>query len=325
MSLLIHRLHSLFHPDEFQGWGKKQRYFEGWYFKIISSGEKQAFAFIPGIAMDENGGKHAFIQVLDGKNKTATYHKFDISEFRSEPRKFAINIGRNTFSSSGISVHLTDIEADITFSGWRPWPSKWYSPGIMGPYSFVPYMECYHGILSMDHQTAGKIRYQENEIDFSGGRGYTEKDWGSSFPSAYFWMQSNHFSTKETSIKLSVAKIPWLGSSFTGFIGGLWYNNRLYQFTTYNGTRLIRSFADNEKVEITLRNKKYQLEIVALREKSTLLISPIRGFMEGKIEESMTAQTQVKLTGLKTHQVIFEDIGRSAGLEVAGAIETIFI
>ncbi|MCK7537696.1 MAG: tocopherol cyclase family protein [Marinilabiliales bacterium] len=29
--------------------------------------------------------------------------------------------------------------------------------------------------------------------DFSGGRGYIEKDWGHSFPSAYVWMQSNHF------------------------------------------------------------------------------------------------------------------------------------
>ncbi|MEZ4893124.1 MAG: tocopherol cyclase family protein [Saprospiraceae bacterium] len=34
------------------------------------------------------------------------------------------------------------------------------------------------------------------ELDFTGGKGYMEKDWGRSFPSAYFWMQTNHFRSR---------------------------------------------------------------------------------------------------------------------------------
>lgn len=34
---------------------------------------------------------------------------------------------------------------------WHGWPVTLANPGVMGPYSFVPFMECNHGILSMDH------------------------------------------------------------------------------------------------------------------------------------------------------------------------------
>ena len=43
-------------------------------------------------------------------------------------------------------------------------------------------MECYHGIVSMDHTVNGLIEINNEKIDFSEGRGYIEKDWGRSFP-----------------------------------------------------------------------------------------------------------------------------------------------
>jgi hypothetical protein len=195
----------------------------------------------------------------------------------------------------------------------------------MGPYAFVPFMECYHGIVSMDHTIAGEIEVEGETIDFTNGRGYIEKDWGRSFPSAYFWMQSNHFSQPGVSIKASVAKIPWIRKAFVGFIAGLWWGDRLFRFTTYNKSVLRKSFADSEKVELVIENKKYRIEILARRTAATALASPIIGFMDGRIEESMTAALEVKLTDLKNKNVIFHDKGRNAGLEVAGKIGEIII
>ena len=63
----IGKLVALFNPDRYHGWGNKRNYFEGWYYKVVDQAESRAFAFIPGIAMASNGEKHAFIQVLDGK------------------------------------------------------------------------------------------------------------------------------------------------------------------------------------------------------------------------------------------------------------------
>ncbi len=64
---MVKNIKSFFNPEQYQGWGKQRKYFEGWYYKIINQEESKAFAFIPGVAMDEEGQKHSFIQILDGK------------------------------------------------------------------------------------------------------------------------------------------------------------------------------------------------------------------------------------------------------------------
>jgi hypothetical protein len=314
------KIKALFNPERYHGWGKQKKYFEGWYYKIISADEKHAFAFIPGIAMDNEGNKQAFIQMLDGNKLTAEYIKFPAEDFSSQSNTFKTEIRDNTFQIDRLKLNLPIAKGELYFKNMVPWPSRWYSPGIMGPYSFVPFMECYHGILSMDHEIHGSLEINNEKIDFTGGRGYMEKDWGHSFPSAYFWMQSNHFSKKGISLKASVAKIPWLGSSFVGFIAGFYFDGQLIQFTTYNGTNLKRSFADEKVVELVMDNKKYRLEILAHRNEATELASPIAGFMDGRISESMNASIDVKLIRKKNGEIIFSDTGHNAGLEVAGLI-----
>ncbi len=321
--MLGQRIHSFFNPEIFQGWNRTKTYFEGWYYKIVNHDETKAFAFIPGIAIDDSGKKHAFIQVLDGKLKTSKYFKFDGSAFIPNPRKLDIKILENRFSEDHMLLSLPDHEGKLTFRKNVPWPKPFYSPGIMGPYAFVPFMECYHGIVSMDHEIKGTLKINGEKINFDGGRGYIEKDWGRSFPSAYTWMQSNHFGKPGISFKASVAKIPWIRNAFVGFIAGLWHDGKLYQFTTYNKTKLVKCAIDKSNVQIILENKKYKLTINTKRDHATELASPILGFMDGRIEESMTSEIEVKLIDKKTSENVFHDIGRNTGLEVAGDIKEI--
>ena len=186
-------------------------------------------------------------------------------------------------------------------------------------------MECYHGIVSMDHLIHGQLEINGEFVNFNNGRGYSEKDWGHSFPSAYIWMQSNHFSTSGISIKSSVANIPWIGNSFVGFIAGFWLHDRLFRFTTYNRSVLRKCFADEKKVELVIENNNYRIELLVHRDKVASLASPIKGLMDGRIEESMTSKVEVHLFDKKVHQTIFSDTGRNAGLEVAGKIDEIMI
>lgn len=319
------RIQSLFHPERFQGWGKEKKYFEGWYFKMVNKAGSEAIAIIPGIAMDEKGNKQAFIQVLDGKRKTSSYHNFPFNSFKASENSFEISINENLFSSKKIKIDINHVKGSLVFNGNISWPKYLVSPGIMGPYSFVPMMECYHGIVSMDHEIQGSIILNENEIDFSGGRGYLEKDWGTSFPSSYIWMQTNHFSEPGISFKCSVAKIPWIGSSFVGFIAGFWWKDKLLRFTTYNRSKLLKTYADLEKVSITMQNPNYLLEILAKRDEPTSLASPILGLMDGRIEETMNASVHIRLIEKKTGKIVFDDKGVHAGLEVAGNVEELFI
>ena len=78
----------------------------------------------------------------------------------------------------------------------------------------------------------------DRSVDFSGGRGYIEKDWGMTFPRAYIWMQSNHFQRAGVSLTASVATIPWLTGWFRGFLVGLLVEGILYRFTTYLGSKI---------------------------------------------------------------------------------------
>jgi len=322
---IIQKVKSIFHPEYYRGWGKTKKYFEGWYYKVVNAEENKIFAFIPGISMDENGTKQAFIQVLEGKNLNSKYNKFDVQEFLPKIGKFEIQIASNFFSSEKIILALPTIKGELNFKHHVDWPSSWYSPGIMGPFAFVPFMECYHGILSMDHIIQGQLVINDETVDFTNGRGYMEKDWGHSFPSAYIWIQTNHFSNSGISLIVSVAKIPWLGCSFVGFIAGLWFNNEFFEFTTYNFSKLSKSIVDNKEVKLVLENRKYRLEIIAHRKTATELASPISGFMDGRISESMTAEIDVKLYDKKNKKIFFQDTGRNAGLEVTGKIQEITI
>lgn len=322
---MFKKLHAFFNPEQFQGWNKQRNYFEGWYFKIVNADGTKAFAIIPGIAMGTDGNNHSFIQLLDGKKKTAIYHWFAAEDFIPSSRTFHIAVQKNSFSEKNLRLDVGDAKADLLFSGNIGWPKPWYSPGIMGPFAFVPFMECYHGIVSMDHRIEGTVQINNEVIDFTGGRGYIEKDWGRSFPSAYFWMQSNHFSEDGISLKCSVAKIPWMKSSFTGFIAGLWLHDRLIRFTTYNQSRLRKSFADENEVEVVLENKNYLLEILVHRDGATQLASPILGFMHGRIEESMTSSMAVMLTDKKNKKILLSDTGANTALEVAGNIREIMV
>lgn len=322
---MFQRLKAIHHPERYHGFGRKKKFFEGWYYKIIDPTEEHAFAIIPGIAMDKEGNQQAFIQTLDGKNQTAHYEKFDAADFDIQPNTFELKLAGNYFTQNHVKLNLPHMKGELILKNQIQWPSSFFSPGIMGPFSFVPFMECYHGILSMNHDLQGTFEIDGKKIDFTNGKGYAEKDWGHSFPKAYVWMQTNHFSHPDISLKASVAKIPWMGSAFTGFIAGLWWQNELIQFTTYNCTKLRKNQINEETVTLTFENSKYQLNIVAHRSDSSELAAPIQGFMDGRIEESMTSKVVVNLVDKKQQKTVFSDTGRNAGLEVAGEIEQILV
>ena len=320
------RLRATWYPNEYHGWGRNRRYFEGWYFKVVSPDEQHALAFIPGISMNEKGERHSFIQVMDGKACQAQYHRFSAEDFRPASRRFDVMVGNNTFSGEKISLDLPGLSGEIRFQNPAPWPKMLGAPGIMGWYSFVPFMECFHGVVSLHHTLEGELHFSDPSIhrppvrvDFSGGKGYIEKDWGRSFPRAYVWMQTNHFDTHDrASLMASVAHIPWLGSYFIGFISGFWLDGRLFRFATYTGARKFLNISD-DRVDLIFKNPRTELRISAKQAPGTALTSPIGGEMTGKIQESLQAEMQVEL--LENGRRIFEGTGRNAGLEVAGELD----
>lgn len=310
------RWRATWNPDMYHGWGKQRNYFEGWYFKIVDPAERFAFALIPGISYTRNDESHAFIQVLDGKKATAVYHKFSTDQFQPSGQAFELALGDNLFTANTLRLNLPELQGELRWQDRYPWPKMLGAPGIMGWYSFVPFMECYHGVVSVHHTLQGQLKVYGEDVDFSGGKGYIEKDWGESFPHSWIWMQTNHFDAPyPVSLSASVAKIPWLGSHFIGYIVGFLLDKKLYRFATYTGAMMKADF-DDETVRLSFKDRNNRLEIIAHKAAGGELISPLSGNMIGKVNESMQAIIEVQL--FENEQLIFNQIGRNAGLEVAG-------
>ncbi len=309
-------------PDLYHGFGKKPPFFEGWYFKLVSVDEKQRYAIIPGVILGEKG--HAFVQVLNGSTSEFTYHTFPLEDFWASQETFEIRVGPNQFSRERLCLQIEDeldkISGELNFGKNNPWPVSVLSPGIMGWYAWVPFMECYHGVVSLDHRMHGSLRINEELVDFNEGTGYIEKDWGQSFPAGYIWLQSNHFDLPGTCITGSVAIIPWLRSAFRGFIVGLWHANHLYRFATYTGARLEKLEIDDEHVEWILHDGGYRLEIIATRARGGLLLGPTRLEMGKRVNESMLSRVDVRLSAISGAE-IFSGTGRNAGLEAHGELD----
>ena len=114
--------------------------------------------------MDENGNKQAFIQILDGKKSTSEYIKFPFESFKANSKKHIIEIDSNRFTTNSIDLDLPNIRGSLKFQNITPWSNSFFSPGIMGPFSFVPFMECYHGIISMDHSIIGELSIKGKKL-----------------------------------------------------------------------------------------------------------------------------------------------------------------
>lgn len=315
----VKRWRATWNPDMYHGWGRQQNYFEGWYFKIVDPKENYVFAIIPGIAMEPDGKRHAFIQVLDGKACKATYHQFSAEDFQADEQQFGLQLGQDFFSDHRLQLDLPELKGQLELQQLYRWPKMLGAPGIMGWYSFVPFMQCYHGVVSMNHHLKGQMEIGGKVINFDGGKGYVEKDWGRSFPSSWIWMQSNHFgSNQNVSIMASVARIPWLGSHFIGYIVGFLLEGRLYRFATYTGA-MMKAQLGEEQIDLAFKDRRYQLVIKARKGPGGDLVSPLSGAMTGKVNESMQARLEVQF--FEGKKLLFEGEGRNAGLEAAGPVD----
>ncbi len=316
----------IFRPAMFQGTHKKKDYFEGWYFKNVSADQGEVLSVIPGISFDRND-PHAFVQLINGITGQTRYFRFDVSEFSWSKEEFEVSIGKNSFSAAQMTLDLADgdfaISGTLKFSDTVSFPASLMSPGIMGWFSYVPFMECNHGVVSADHRITGSLTVNGTISDFSQGKGYIEKDWGKSFPSSWLWLQCNNFRADPCTLFVSVAKIPWLGHFFMGFIAFVYVEGKYHLFTTYNNSKITAiSFADRV-VRITLTNRKYQLDISAVQGEGGHLKAPVSGTMSRMIKESVNSKVSFTLSEVDGN-IIHADEGRSAGLEIMEKIFSYF-
>ena len=294
---------------------KKKNYFEDWYFK--NTNIQKGISFIPGINIDDTEAK-AFIQIIT--NNMSYFVNYNINDFKFKDKPFEIQIGKNAFSKSGMNINIEDnskklvIKGNVSFSNRINIETSLLNPNIMGPFSYIPFMECNHAILCMKNTTNGTININDKIIDLDNSTGYIEKDWGCSFFFFFIWCQGNNFSKKNISFMLAIADIPFGLFDFRGIICDIIIDKNEYRFATYNNAKILEYIIKDDTVIINLKKKNYYLNLKIIYDKGNKLSAPVKGKMSKDIFESISSIIQVTL--IKDNKIIFDDTSKNCGLEI---------
>lgn len=291
--------------DYFHGAKKRGPYFEGWYLKHQGE-DGAALALIPALHIDAAGRRSASLQVIaEGESWWLEYPG---AAFAASEGKFRIRLGRSLFTREGIRL---DIQQDgLTLHGaLRYGPFRPLKSDIMGPFRFLPGMECAHGVISMFHALEGSLRLNGAALDFSGGLGYIETDRGRSFPSTYLWTQCAW--PGQGGLMLSIADIPLPARHFTGCICTVLQGGREYRLASYRGARV----EEWSRSGAVIRQGRYRLEAALLEEQSCLLRAPSQGSMVRGVHESLRAKVRYRFWA--GERLLFDRTDPGASFEYA--------
>lgn len=251
-------------------------YFCGWYIKCQNG--SQTVAFIPAYHIT-NGEKSCSLQIITDERSWNIPYPYE--EFHMDEK--GVTIGPNVFTPLGVKldVRLPEITAvgQLEFGEFAP-----IAYDIMGPFKYVPFMECRHSVFSMKHRVDGTLSINGVEFAFENGVCYIEGDRGYSFPSVYVWTQCCF---PEGSVMLSVADIPFCGIHFTGVISAIHYQGKEYRLGTYLGARAVYIHDG----EVVIKQGQKTLTVKRLEQKGHPLAAPVGGGMTRTIRESAACRT----------------------------------
>ncbi len=288
----------------FFGENKRHSYFEGWYFKQQT--QSQTVAFIPALHMDAQGRRSASIQVVT--DNAALYAQFPFESFRAARHGLYIRIGDNCFSQEGVSVDIAEngfnVKGELRFGKLLPLKSD-----IMGPFRYVPLLQCRHSVWSILHSVSGMLTVNGSPIPFENASGYIEGDRGSSFPQRYVWTQCGLRGDIPCSVMLSVADIPFAGLRFTGIIGYAYWGGVERRIATYLGAKPVRIDRD----VISVRQGGCLLQADLLESRPKLLRAPVNGGMTRAIRESPSCRVRYRF--YDDGRELFDFVSDRAGFE----------
>jgi len=239
--------------------------FLGYYIKC--QGKKESIAVIVGRSDDKD-----FVQVIT-----------DDETF------YADNTKDNFFDEHGMRLDIRQdglsILGEIKFGTFTQ-----IKGDIMGPFRWLPFMECRHTITSMRHKISGQIKINNKTYNFDDGVGYIEGDRGKSFPTKYFWTQAHLDGGIDVSA--SVAIIPYLGVRFTGSICVIIIDGQEHRLATYKGAKVKRF----EQGGIEIKQGKLCLVVDVLDNRPALpLLAPNKGIMTRVIHECIRRSLRYRL------------------------------
>lgn len=221
--------------------GGRQRFFEGWYYRVCLPECNQSFAFMYAID-DPQGGtgvSGGCLQVLGMDDQHMWRTLPNTQDFWADRDYLRLgHWGRGNRQLEGYEAsdranqgYIVDpVSARTCRWNYQIQPRYWWQRPTMGPLSYLPIFEPGWQILTAHGLATGTISWHDQVYQFQNVPAYSEKNWGRSFPRRWFWLQANSFA-RQPDLSLTAAgglrdflTQPSAVAMISVCLGGVFYN-----------------------------------------------------------------------------------------------------
>lgn len=299
---------------------KRNNYFENWLFKLVSEDRKSVFTIIPVLVLGKN--KLCYIEILNGLTGETFFKEFPLNKYSVKTDTMYCKIDNTVFSKDGISLDLklpeNNLKGEINFGDLNPFKGSSFSPGIIGFFSFIPFLESYISIVSMHTQINGNITIGSNSYNFANGSCYIEKNWGKKYPEFWLWTQCNTFNVKNSSVFLSISPGNLYGRKFVALLCYFVFEGKVYNFSLHKRARVTSLKKEGRTVFIEIQKKQLKLDISIIPRIAGKIKVPSASNNDRFINESSTATIHLNL--YNTDKQICSIEGEFADFNLVGDI-----
>jgi len=284
----------LWKPAVYQGPRRATQHYEDLCYKLLDAAGR-TLLLKPGCVVDgESGELRGTLGVeteAGGRRLTFPADAFDYSR-----RSWRLRLGDCLFSDRRLELKLERKEIELSglvrIHGGRGWPVRLFEPGALGRTALVPWIRSRFQVLNFDGPLSGSLRLDGTGFDFTDGRVYVEKSWGSESPTAWLRLQCNHFPGGGVCL---VALLAELEGPHRGFVVGLWHRGELHRFSSFSGARPLRIEATKRGLSLRLEDRTRGLELELRRGAPAVEIAAAPVTSPGAVTDELGGRVRVRL------------------------------
>ena len=294
-----------------------KNHFENWYFKLVDSKKENTLGILVGVQTSRQGDE-VFIQVIGSEINDNICVNYPLQSVKSKETE--IQIGDNYLGLQQMTLDIQKegfkLKGEIIFSNHKEIKQSLWIPGLMGPYKYLPFLESYHEVVSLQHTLMGSLWINDKQINFNEGKGYIEKDWGKAFPNVWLWAQCNHFKRQDMALMIGVARLPIFFDYYTCFAIPIYYKDQLEIFSNYNGGHIAKLYRYKGYVHLIVTQKNKILDIKIYGSDEISCVPSRSSHMIRDVHACDTAKIEISIT--ENGKTVFEEIGTLCELEMGG-------
>ena len=291
--------------------------FENWYFKLVDIMKENTLGILIGIHKTQQGDE-AFVQIIGNGISENICINYPLESVKSKETE--IQIGDNLLGLQQITLNIQKegfkLRGELILSNHKQLKQSLWLPGLMGPYKYLPFLESYHEVISLQHTLMGSLWLNERQIIFNEGKGYIERDWGRAFPNVWLWAQCNHFKRQDVALMIGVARLPIFFNYYTCFAIPIYYKGQVEIFSNYNGGHLAKLYRYKGYVHLIVTQKNKILDIKIYGSDEVSCVTSRSSHMIRDVYACDTAKIELLIT--ENGKTVFEEVGTLCELEMGG-------